>query len=214
MTGESPSRLAGRADAAGIRLDGALLDRLVHYYDLLFRWNQTINLTSFEDSDAAVDKLIVEPLAAAAYLPRAGAVMDVGSGGGSPAVPLALALGARRLVMVESRTRKASFLREVIRELRLDAIVEGARVEELAHREDLLRKMDVVSIRAVRPDLPFLGGLASFLSPSGRLGIFIGEMDPLLPSVLEQVEVAPLISHLHSRLLVAAPKRPDMPDRG
>ena len=66
--------------------------------------------------------------------PSAEHLADLGSGGGSPAIPLALALRAPRLLMVESRSRKAAFLREAARMLELSADVVAIRFEEfIAH---------------------------------------------------------------------------------
>ena len=109
---ETAERLRTRAKALGVTVPPDAEARLVTYFDLLFRWNAKINLTSLTAPDAAIDRLLLEPLAAAEELPRNPDLIDLGSGGGSPAIPLALALEARRLVMVESKTRKAAFLAE------------------------------------------------------------------------------------------------------
>ena len=75
-------------------LDEALLTRLEIYYRLLSRWNTKINLTALplEDlTDHAVDRLLIEPLAAARFVPESPLTwFDLGSGGGSPALPLKL----------------------------------------------------------------------------------------------------------------------------
>jgi 16S rRNA (guanine527-N7)-methyltransferase len=98
--------------------------------------------------------------------------MDLGSGGGSPAVPLALALGAPRLVMVESRMRKAAFLREALRETGVMGVVEAERFEDLAGRPDYAASMDVVTMRAVKMDDPTLAIARSFVRPGGRVALF------------------------------------------
>lgn len=147
--------------------------RLVTYFDLLFRWNAKINLTALrETTDAAIERLLLEPLAAALELSPHLDLIDLGSGGGSPAIPLALALSAPRLVMVESRARKAAFLREAVRELGMNAVVEAARFEEVAARPDYHGTMDVVSIRAVRMDSPALTAAAVFLKSQGTVALF------------------------------------------
>ena len=88
-----------------------------------------------------MDRLVVEPLVAVQWMPRgAKSVVDIGSGGGSPAVPLKLAVPELGLRMVESRTRKAAFLREVVRHLALkDVVVETCRYEELSRRGECSR---------------------------------------------------------------------------
>ena len=172
MSSAISARLASRSAVAGLALPGTLSERLVAYFELLQRWNRTINLTSLSDPDEAIDRLLLEPVAASVALPRAGRLIDLGSGGGSPAIPLALAGSASLLVMVESRSRKAAFLREAVRELGLPALVENARFEDLAARADYRGLMDVVSIRAVRVDSAILGAAAAFLTPRGEIALF------------------------------------------
>lgn len=179
-------QLEARARAAGVDLQPALRDRLLAYYELLSKWNRTINLTSLSDPDAAIDRLLLEPLLAARVLPQRAVLMDLGSGGGSPAIPLALALDSPRLVMVESRGRKAAFLREAARAVALDAIVEAARFEDLSDRTEYRASMDLVSMRAVRMDEATLSIAQMFAKPGGCLALFTseshlgGEVTPLL----------------------------------
>src|SRR5689334_14169229 len=130
-------RLSDRAAAAGLAIDEGLRRQLLDYYDLLLRWNTKINLTALTDPDEGIDRLLLEPVAAAASLSTTSGLVDLGSGGGSPAIPLALALKAPRLLMVESKGKKAAFLREAARRAGLTAAVEAARFEELARRGPL-----------------------------------------------------------------------------
>jgi len=186
MPASLAERLEARARAAGVDLQSALRDRLLAYYELLSKWNRTINLTSLSDPDAAIDRLLLEPLLAARVLPQPAAMMDLGSGGGSPAIPLALALDSPHLVMVESRGRKAAFLREAAREVGLQATVEAARFEDLVGRPDYRSAMDLVSMRAVRMDAATLDIAREFAKPGGSLALFTsespvdGEVTPLL----------------------------------
>ena len=72
-----------------------------------------MNLTALDDRESGLDRLIVEPLMAVERLPtNRGRVVDIGSGGGSPAIPMKLAAPGVDLLMVESKVRKAAFLRE------------------------------------------------------------------------------------------------------
>jgi 16S rRNA (guanine527-N7)-methyltransferase len=165
--------LSERAEHAGISIAPALRDRLLTYYDLLVHWNRTINLTALSDPNEAIDRLLLEPIAAATLLPSRCRLLDLGSGGGSPAIPLALALDATALVMVESKARKAAFLREAARAVGIAAVVEAQRFEALASSGNHLSGFDVVSLRAVRMDAATLTTATSFLSASGLLALFI-----------------------------------------
>ena len=99
--------------------------------------------------------------------------IDIGSGGGSPAIALKLAVPALRMVLVESKARKCAFLREVVRELGLTEVdVENRRFEEMASRVDLRARVDLATIRAVKIDRSLLAAVQFFLTPGGRLFYF------------------------------------------
>jgi 16S rRNA (guanine527-N7)-methyltransferase len=195
VSSEISGRLASRAALAGLTLPPILAERLVAYYELLQRWNRKINLTSLSSPDEAIDRLLLEPVAAAAALPHRRRLIDLGTGGGSPAIPLALSGAASLLVMVESRSRKAAFLREAVRELGLPAVVENARFEDLVNRPEYRELMDVVSIRAVKLDSPALQAAAAFLSPGGQLALFetATAAIPELPPGLALNDILPLL---------------------
>ena len=134
----------------------------------------------------------IEPLIAARHLPAAAATaIDIGSGGGSPAIPLALAAPRLQLRMVESKTRKAVFLREAIRELNLGrASVETSRFEELLARPELHEGLDVVTIRAVRVEQRTLMSLQAFLKPGGQLFLFRGPAGDMSDGVAPPLRMA------------------------
>ncbi len=189
-------------------LQAPLLDGLVAYYELLALWNRKINLTAIREPDEAIDRLLLEPLLAARHLPvSARSMLDVGSGGGSPAIPLKLALPGISLTMVESKARKTVFLREVVRQLRLsDARVEAARYEELLTRPDLHEAFDVLSLRAVRIDTRILMNLQAFLKPDGLFCLFRAtagtDLSDSLPPSLAVAATHALAEPLRSRLVL------------
>ena len=202
------SRLSKRAARANIFLPPELAAALTAYYDLLSRWNQKINLTSLEDPDQAIDRLLLEPLVAVRCLsPEPLTVMDVGSGGGSPAIPMKLAAPANRLIMVEVKARKSAFLGEAVRTLALEnAQVENARFEELLARPELHEVFDVVTVRAVRIEPRVLTTLQAFVRPGGQVLLFRGPTGPDTPTgvvpPLEFASTYPLIEATQSRLTV------------
>ena len=195
---------------AGLEPQPALAERLAAYVGLLQRWNAHLNLTALDASDHGLDRLVIEPLAAARHAPRATVnVIDIGSGSGSPAIPLRMVLGSTRLVMVEARQRKAAFLREAVRRLELaDCTVETGRFETLAARPDLQRAFDLLTLRGVRIGAGELQRLERFVAPAGQLFLFRSEAaDDLpaeLPHPLERRADLPLVESLGSRLVVLA----------
>jgi len=174
---ELSERVRARAEAAGVTLGAGTLERLLVYFDLLAFWSRRINLTSFDLSvpgDAAIDRLLIEPIAAASLV-RAGErrAIDLGSGGGSPAVPFMLAVPSIEMVMVEVREKKAAFLREVVRTLALPATVEVARIRDVA-AGDRAGHFDLVTFRAVRADRELWRAVDRLLADGGRVLWFGG----------------------------------------
>ena len=167
-----------RAEAAGVAVRVEVARKLADYVELLAKWNRTINLTALAiepPTAVAIDRLITEPLVASQYVgPQDRRCLDVGSGGGSPALPLALMCPALRMTLVESRSRKAAFLREAIRQLGLGAAtVENCRIEALV-RPEFSGAMDLITMRAVRLDEDIASELARLLAPAGRVFFFGG----------------------------------------
>lgn len=201
---EFREKLLKRAKSADVLIDPGVIERLEAYYRLLARWNSKINLTAFtlaELNDRAVDRLLIEPLAASRFVPElpgsspavppnSSAVtlthdsartalswLDIGSGGGSPAIPIKIVRPAPRLTMVESKARKAAFLREAVRALELpQTAVEHCRIEELVERPDRLGKARLVTMRAVRVDSALLDAMTRLSAPDSRLLLFTSDV--------------------------------------
>ena len=178
MSGALTQTLIARARAAGVIVPTTSeLAQLQAYFELLERWNQRINLTALPlggAADGTIDRLFVEPLAAAAHVPTDSITwIDVGSGGGSPAIPLKIVRPAARLTMVESRERKSAFLREAVRALELrDVDVYEGRFEALIESLGSSPPVDLLTIRAVRVDVALFQLCRRALTKGGRLLLF------------------------------------------
>jgi 16S rRNA (guanine527-N7)-methyltransferase len=204
-------KLAKRARKAGLTLPTEAVSGLEAYFELLKKWNEKVSLTSLpigSDGEEALDRLVIEPALAAQYLPNpAATVIDIGSGGGSPAIPMRLVSPGISMRMVESKIRKAAFLREAVRHLNLTGTtVEASRVEELLIRPELHEAADVVTVRAVRTEKKLLTEIQAFLKPWGLLFLFrSGDAanDAALATDLLQWDASHvLLAHLQSRLVV------------
>jgi 16S rRNA (guanine527-N7)-methyltransferase len=131
------SDLADGVAGLGLTLRPEQLDQLVRYADLLTRWNRVHNLTAVEPGQTLTHHLldslaIVPTLAARAHGEAPLRILDVGAGGGLPGIPLAIALPAAYVTLVDKVEKKAAFLRQVKLELRLPNVdVVHARVEQL-----------------------------------------------------------------------------------
>ena len=192
-------QLVQRAEAAGVTLDTNLSAALGVYFEMLRRWNRRINLTGL-DLDAltpdGIDRLFIEPLIAARVVtPATNSIIDLGSGGGSPAIPLTLAVPNASITMVESRARKSVFLKEVARELGLTARVLTVRYEDALGDAALTGAFDTLTCRALRLSSNDMMKVQLFVRPGGRLLLFrsAGEKGELLGSgELTQLESQPL----------------------
>ncbi len=207
---EFSERVKRRANKADIQVSGALLEQLEAYFRLLVAWNAKINLTSLDllrDPDKAVDRLLIEPLVAVRHM-DAGVTraIDIGSGGGSPAIPMKLARPEVAFTLVEAKTRKCAFLREAGRQLRVDLRVETARYEMLLSRPEFHEAFGVVTMRAVRVEPRVMVSVQAFLKPGGEFLLFRGpagtEVQSMVTPLLIPRGTYTLVESLQSRLLV------------
>ena len=112
-------------------LSAMQLDQLQQHYELMQRWNETINLTRIERIEEVVDRHYAESLFLGANLPAGPLrVADVGSGAGFPGIPIAILRPEVSMSLVESHQRKAVFLKEATRSIP-NVIVIGKRAEDL-----------------------------------------------------------------------------------
>lgn len=149
-------RIVQQLASAGLAESGDTADALAEFLQLLSKWNKVHNLTAIIDPEAMIQRHLVESLALGAFL-RGDRVADVGSGGGLPGIPLAITEPEREFTLIESRGKRAGFLRHVQAVLGLkNVVVEHARVEDLL----TIPPFDTVLARAVAalPDLLKLTG--------------------------------------------------------
>ena len=166
----SQEAIARRAREFGIELSAPHAAALARHAEMVLETTQHMNLTAVVEPREffvrhVIDSLMSETDVAAG---PTGKLVDIGSGGGYPAIPLAIVSG-RRLVMLESVAKKSRFLCEVIDALDMDATACAARAEEyaLSHRDEFA----VCTARAVA-DLAALVELAAPLLM--KRGLFIG----------------------------------------
>jgi 16S rRNA (guanine527-N7)-methyltransferase len=200
-----------------------LATKLEVYFKLLSAWNEKMNLTGLqlaEDGPSAIDRLLVEPLVAARHVTHPiTRMIDIGSGGGSPAIPLALALSSPHVLLVEAKTRKSVFLREALRALEMtDAEVVTSRFEELLSRPPLHEAHELLTLRAVRVEGPVLMNLQAFVKPGGELFLFrasssAGSPGALVPP-LSWKATFPLLESQGSRLVVLSKRKDRAPFHG
>jgi 16S rRNA (guanine527-N7)-methyltransferase len=174
--GDFVTSLRARVVAVGAKIAPAQAREFEKFYGLLTKWNRRINLTALElgltPPIETLDRLFIEPIIASELVPGGPlALIDLGSGAGSPALPVKILRPAVRLTMVETRGRKAAFLREAVRTLGLDDVdVEQTRFQSLP--ASMSSEFDIVMARALRLDEELIGAVVDLLKPTGRLITF------------------------------------------
>lgn len=128
----SATRLAAGLTRLGIELTTEQNEKLLAFRDLLLKWNKTYNLTALRDPEQAISHHLLDSLAILPHVGN-GPLLDVGSGGGLPGIPLAIARPELSVSMVDTVQKKATFLQQAAIQLGLTNVtVHHARVEQLA----------------------------------------------------------------------------------
>jgi len=140
---------------------------------LLLAWTSAVNLTAIRDPETAVTGHLLDSLAAVGLLRGAGVrrFLDLGSGGGYPGLPLALALPAERALLVDSIAKKAAFLEVAVAAAGIADRVEvaAARAESLAADRRHRERWPAVTVRAVASLAELVELAFPLLAPGGIL---------------------------------------------
>ena len=147
-------------------------EKLLAYLELLAKWNKIYNLTAIRDPLQAVSHHVLDSLAVLHDLPDgAGAFADIGSGGGLPGIPIAIAEPARRVTLNDANEKKGAFLRQAVIELGLaNADVHVGRVEDWRPADGFA----VVISRGFASLVDFLAACRHLAAPSGVLAAMKG----------------------------------------
>jgi 16S rRNA (guanine527-N7)-methyltransferase len=148
--------------------------RLDGFVTLLRSWQPTINLVAGSTLPVLWTRHIADSLQLLRFAPNASHWVDLGSGAGFPAIPIACVLKDRpgaSVTLIESDSRKAAFLRQVIRTLALPARVQIRRVESLADMPDDVPEAEIVTARALAPLVELLAYAEPWLR-KGAKGVF------------------------------------------
>ncbi len=144
-------RLRSILSEMNIDISDLQLESFERYYDFLISWNKKINLTSIIDKNDVIIKHFADSLSLLKYTDIGSlSLLDVGTGGGFPGIPLKIMCPSCRVVLLESLNKRIMFLESVIKELGLEKIsTVNGRAEDIAFDKLFRESFDIVVSRAV-----------------------------------------------------------------
>lgn len=164
--GSPGARLNMLLGEAGLEpLGSELTLQFESYLSLFLRWNARINLSAVRDEDRILARHFAESIACARALPQVQSLLDFGSGGGLPGIPIALCRPEIRVTLAESQGKKAAFLQEAVRSLGIQATVYADRAESIG------RTFECVVLRAVDRMSEAVRSAAEIVAEDGWLGL-------------------------------------------
>lgn len=143
----------------------------------LLKWNAVTNLTAVTRPEEMARNHFLDSLAPARLIAPGSSLLDVGSGGGFPGLPLHIAVDGLQTTLIDASRKKVSFLRHVVRTLALSGIAaEQQRIEEFARKAAGRRPFDVITSRAFSEVAPFVRAAWPLLRPEGRVIALKGDI--------------------------------------
>lgn len=166
--------LTAHAEACGLELSSEQLRQLDAYRELLWSWNEKLNLTRHTTIEKFVERDLVDSTELAKHLGEGERVLDVGSGGGVPGIPLAILRPDLDIRLCESVGKKANVLAEMVDQLELPVTVYAARVEAVVDRTSEAPFFDTLVARGVGALWKFMFWLRPHHEGWGRLLLIKG----------------------------------------
>jgi 16S rRNA (guanine527-N7)-methyltransferase len=169
--------LINQAKAIDIKLDCAQ-NRLfsIHAVELI-KWTQKINITTITDPLEVASKHFLDSLVPARYIAPKAELLDIGSGGGFPGIPLKVLFPELSVTLIDASQKKVNFLKHVIRTLQLrDIDALHVRAEELAHQPGYINRYSIVISRALSSLDYFVKVALPLLADGGAIIALKGEV--------------------------------------
>lgn len=207
---DNKQKLQQGLQAMGLSLNTAQQLLLLEYVSLLKKWNSTYNLTALRDEHKMISHHILDSLSLLGYIKEAKTLMDVGSGGGMPGIPTAICRPDLQITLLDSNTKKTTFLQQVVIELGLSNVTVASGRVEAMHDKDV----DVVTSRAFAELADFISLTKHLLNENGYWAAMKGvypyeELEHVPASVVvekvEKIEIPMLQGERH--MVIMRPKK-------
>jgi 16S rRNA (guanine527-N7)-methyltransferase len=140
----------------------------------LLQWNRKVNLTTITDPFQIAVKHFLDAVAPIQYIPAQGPLLDIGTGGGFPGIPLKILRPEQPMTLIDSVRKKANFVKHVIRELGLRRTEASHMRAQVLCRQTPGRRFAVVVCRAVADVKGAVRLAAPLVRPNGRIILYQG----------------------------------------
>lgn len=171
----------------GLSFDEEKYNKFIKYKDLIKEWNQKINLTAITDDEEIIKKHFIDSIKVfnCDYVKNAKSIIDIGTGGGFPGVPMRIVKEDSKMVLLDSLNKRINFLNEVINDLNLSNIktIHG-RAEDFAQTAEYRQRFDLAVSRAVAN----LTVLLEFCLPYVKVGGYFVALKG--PAIEEEIKAA------------------------
>ena len=169
--------LRAGAGVMGWLISDPQLSQFMDYLSLLQKWNRFINLTGLQTRREIIVKHFLDSLTLLPLLPDTFSLMDLGSGGGFPGLPIKIMAPGLEITLVEASAKKVSFLREVIRRLDLSKVnvIQAFLGPDASALPGLRRPFDVITSRAVGRVTELMRSAGPFLAKGGKFILMKGK---------------------------------------
>jgi 16S rRNA (guanine527-N7)-methyltransferase len=152
--------------------------KLVHYIQLIARWNKTFNLTAIRDVEQMVSKHLLDSLVVQPFI-EGSLILDVGSGAGLPGIAFAITSPEKKFVLIDSNGKKTRFLTQAKIDLKLENVeVINQRIEDYQPMQEGHRiYFDVITARAYATSDELLSSTAHLQNETTRILVMQGKLD-------------------------------------
>lgn len=197
--------IADGANELNLTLDQKKIERLGRHAAELLRWNQTINLTAITDPAKIAVNHFLDSLAPAPLIPPNASLLDIGSGGGFPGIPLKVLTPSLSVMLIDASRKKISFLKHAIRTLDLHNIeARQIRAEDLIKDGTPTHIFDVIISRALSSTDVFVHKALPLLSKNGIIILMKGKLAQKdfesMRASMQKIQPKPLLTVKHYRL--------------
>ncbi|MDU4891459.1 MAG: 16S rRNA (guanine(527)-N(7))-methyltransferase RsmG [Clostridium sp.] len=171
----------------GLSFDEEKYNKFIKYKDLIKEWNEKINLTAITDDEEIIKKHFIDSIKVfnCDYVKNAKSIIDIGTGGGFPGIPMRIVKEDSKMVLLDSLNKRINFLNEVINDLNLSNIktIHG-RAEDFAQTAEYRQRFDLAVSRAVAN----LTVLLEFCLPYVKVGGYFVALKG--PAIEEEIKAA------------------------